>query len=122
MSGKRILVVDDSRSVREQLDATLSHAGYEIVEAENGLEGRKKILSDGSIVLVISDVHMPHMNGIEMLESIHEQIEAGLIVLMLTTEGHPAMLKKAKAAGAKGWLVKPFKADQIVATVNKLVS
>ncbi|MCP4680396.1 MAG: response regulator [Deltaproteobacteria bacterium] len=120
MSQKRVLIVDDSQSVRQQVRLALTQAGHETVEAEDGLEGAEKIKSDSSLCMVICDINMPKMNGLEMLEDVTKIIQAGLPVIMLTTEGQPAMIKRAKAAGAKGWIVKPFKAAQLVATVNKL--
>lgn len=120
MSKKRVLVVDDSKSVRQQVGLALTQAGYEIIEAENGLEGLEKIKSDTSLSMVIADVNMPQMNGLEMLEQVQQVVRSGLPIVVLTTEGQPAMIKRAKAAGAKGWIVKPFKANQLVATVDKL--
>lgn len=71
--------------------------------------------------MVICDVNMPRMNGIEMLSFVKQEPKnANLLVLMLTTEGQPALIAQAKAAGAKGWLVKPFKPDLLLATVRKL--
>lgn len=118
--SKKVLVVDDSQSVRQQVSLALKQAGYEIIEAVDGEDGAQKINSTPDLSMVISDVNMPKMNGLEMLESVSKKLEAGLPVVMLTTEGQPTLIKRAKAAGAKGWVVKPFKAAQLVATVDKL--
>ena len=118
--GKKILVVDDSQSVRQQVGLALKQAGYDIVEAVDGNEGANKINTMAGLAMVISDVNMPILNGLEMLEKVSDKLKAGLPVVMLTTEGQPALIKRAKAAGAKGWIVKPFKAAQLVATVDKL--
>jgi|JI10StandDraft_1071094.scaffolds.fasta_scaffold49720_4 two-component system chemotaxis response regulator CheY len=118
--AKKVLVVDDSPTVRQQVTLALRQAGYDTVEACDGLEGTKKL--DATVGMVICDVNMPRMNGIEMLEAIkREGKHTGVPVVMLTTEGHPALIERAKKAGVKGWIVKPFKADQLVAAVAKLV-
>jgi len=121
MAGKRILVVDDSATVREQVSRALSGAGFEIVEAHDGRAGADLIASDSTLALVIADVNMPVMNGIEMLEEVRRSPgTATLPVLMLTTEGQPALMRRAKAAGAAGWIVKPFQVPQLIAAVQRL--
>lgn len=118
---KRVLVVDDSPSVRQQVGMSLNQAGFDVVEASDGTEGVNKIASDREIGLVICDVNMPRMNGLEMIEIVKkEPCNAGLPIIVLTSEGQPALVERAKKAGAKGWIVKPFKADLLVAAVKKL--
>ncbi|MDX2018943.1 MAG: response regulator [Deltaproteobacteria bacterium] len=120
---KRILVVDDSPSVRQQVSMSLTQAGYDVVEAGDGTEGVSKIASDRAIGLVICDVNMPRMNGLEMIEVVKkEPSNASLPIIVLTSEGQPALIERAKKAGAKGWIVKPFKADLLVAAVKKLLA
>ena len=120
---KRALVVDDSPSVRQQVGLALRQAGFDVVEAADGAEGAERIGADPTIAVVICDVNMPRMNGLEMLEKVKaDAANARLPVLMLTSEGHPALIERAKNAGAKGWIVKPFKADLLVAAVKKLVA
>lgn len=119
--AKKILVVDDSRTVRQQLEAVLSEAGYEVVQASDGFEGAERIAAIRDLALVICDLNMPTMSGIDMLQLVkQEPRNADLFILMLTTEDQPAMMARAKAAGAKGWIVKPFKPDLLLATVRKL--
>lgn len=119
---KRVLVVDDSPSVRQQVSMSLSQAGYEVVEAGDGTEGVTKIASDRAIGLVICDINMPRMNGLEMIEMVKKEPQnAALPIIVLTSEGQPALIDRAKKAGAKGWIVKPFKADLLVAAVKKLL-
>ena len=118
--SKKILIVDDSQSVRQQVRLALHQGGYDIIEAIDGVDGVTKIECTSDLAMVITDVNMPNMNGLEMVEKVAGKLKAGLPVVMLTTEGQPAMIKRAKAAGAKGWIVKPFKAAQLVATVDKL--
>jgi two-component system chemotaxis response regulator CheY len=118
---KKILVVDDSSTVRQQVGLALTQAGYTIVEAGDGVEGLA-MLEKGGISLVICDVNMPRMNGLDMLENVKRDTKhAALPVVMLTTEGQPALVDRAKKAGAKGWIVKPFKAEMMIAAIGKLV-
>ncbi len=120
---KKILVVDDSASVRQQVGLALAPVGFEVVEAVDGVDGLKHIEGDAQLSMVLCDVNMPRMNGLEMLEKLRDTgLRPGLPVLMLTTESQPALLKRAQAAGAKGWIVKPFKANILVATVQKLTA
>jgi len=119
--GKPILVVDDSATVRQQIRATLSTAGFEVVEAVDGQDGLDKIESTRP-ALVLCDVNMPRLNGLEMLTRLGTPQLATLPVIMLTTEGQPSLIKKARDAGARGWIVKPFNTDQLVKAVQRLVS
>jgi two-component system chemotaxis response regulator CheY len=115
--------VDDSATVRQQVAAALQPVGFTIVEASDGREGLKAISANSGIKMVICDVNMPNMNGLEMVEAVKSKPEhKGLPIIMLTTEGQPALIKRAKEAGAMGWIVKPFKTDQLVATVQKLTA
>jgi two-component system, chemotaxis family, chemotaxis protein CheY len=118
---KKILVVDDSATVRQQVGLALKQAGYTVLEASDGIEGLAA-LDKGGISLVICDVNMPRMTGLEMLEQVRrDPRHISLPVVMLTTEGHPALVERAKKAGAKGWIVKPFKAELMLSAVGKLV-
>lgn len=119
--GKKILIVDDSKTIRQQVSFTLTKAGYEVVEAEDGNDGISKLDGDQGINLVISDVNMPNKGGIEMVEDIKKAGKHTVPILMLTTEGSKELIDRARAAGAKGWIVKPFKPDQLIAAVSKLV-
>ncbi len=121
--AQKILVVDDSATVRQQVGLALSQAGFEIIEAADGQEGLTKITANPDLLMVISDVNMPHMNGLEMLEKLKANPKhSKLIVFMLTTEGQPELIDRAKKAGAKGWIVKPFKAELLVSAAKKLAS
>lgn len=123
MSKKKILVIDDSSAVRQQVSMALGQAGFEVLEAVDGLDGAETIRADRDLALVICDINMPGMNGLEMLERVKAEPEnATLPIVMLTTEGQPSLIQRAKAAGAKGWIVKPFKAQMLVATAQKLTS
>ncbi len=119
---KKVMVVDDSRTVRQQLGLLLTEAGYEVLEAADGVDGAEKIGQTRDLAMVICDVNMPRMDGIQMLSLLREDPKnANLSVLMLTTEGQPELIAKAKAAGARGWIVKPFKPDMLLGAVRKLV-
>lgn len=119
--AKKILVVDDSITVRQQVGMALSQAGFEILEAADGQDGLSAIEKESHLALVICDVNMPRMNGLEMLEAVKAKpAHADLKVIMLTTEGQAELVDRAKKAGAKGWIVKPFKTDLLVATAKKL--
>jgi len=121
MSAK-ILVVDDSRAIRQQVAAALAQAGYQVVEAEDGVQGLNTIGLERDIAMVICDVNMPNMNGLEMLAAVKaDPRNAALPIFMLTTEGKADLIQQAKRNGAKGWIVKPFKPDQLIAAVRKVV-
>jgi two-component system, chemotaxis family, chemotaxis protein CheY len=119
--SRRVLIVDDSATIRQQVRQALTQAGFEVVEAADGVEGVNKIRTDSLIAAVICDINMPRKNGLELIE----EIKAGganshVPIVMLTTEGQPALVQRAKAAGAKGWIVKPFKPNLLVAAMQKL--
>jgi two-component system, chemotaxis family, chemotaxis protein CheY len=119
--GKKVLIVDDSRTIRQQVSFTLSKGGFQVVEAEDGNDGIAKLKGNPDVAMIISDVNMPNMGGLEMVEAINANAElAHPPIVMLTTEGSGELVERAKKAGAKGWLVKPFKPDQLVAVVTKL--
>jgi two-component system chemotaxis response regulator CheY len=117
--AKKILVVDDSPTIRQQVTAALSQAGFATVEACDGVDALAKV--DPTTSMMICDVNMPRMGGLDLIEKMHGDPRwAAVPVVMLTTEGNPAHIARAKAAGAKGWIIKPFKADLLVAAVQKL--
>ena len=118
---KKILIIDDSATIRQQVRNALVGAGFEIVEAADGVEGLEVITERNDLAAVLCDVNMPRMGGLQMLELVKAKgrLET-LPVVMLTTEGQPKLVQQAKAVGARAWIVKPFKADQLVATMRKL--
>jgi len=121
--SKTILVVDDSDTVRQQVSLALKQAGFSIAEAADGQEGLAMIESNRNIAMVVCDVNMPRMNGLEMVESVKRKAEnKTLPILMLTTEGQPSLIRRAKEAGAVGWIVKPFNATQLVQTAKHLTN
>jgi two-component system, chemotaxis family, chemotaxis protein CheY len=121
--SKRVLVVDDSATVRQQVGIALQSAGYEILEAVDGADGLSKLADNSDISMVICDINMPRMSGLEMIEQLAQSKTIRKVpVVMLTTEGQPALIQRARQAGAKGWIVKPFKPDLLLAAVNKLTA
>ncbi len=120
---KKILVIDDSTTVRHQVRAALLGNGFEIIEAADGVEGLSTMVERQDLAAVVCDVNMPRMGGLQMLELAQSKgLLAMLPVVMLTTEGQPALVQQAKALGAKGWIVKPFKPALLVATLVKLTA
>ena len=117
---KKIIIVDDSRTARMQVKNTLGGAGFEIVEAVDGKDGIAKIEANTDASLVLCDVNMPNLGGLDMLDSLKEETRSKLTFLMLTTEAEPRLVAKAKELGAKGWIVKPFKPELLLAAVKKL--
>jgi two-component system chemotaxis response regulator CheY len=117
MSSK-VLVIDDSLTVRKQVGMALTMAGFAVLEACDGADALEKLTVHADVALVVCDVNMPRMNGLEFLA----HVRTGLPVMMLTTEGQPELIQRAKALGAKGWLVKPFKPELLVAAARKLTA
>ena len=119
--GKRILIVDDSSSMRTVAGIALRGAGYEVLEAGNGQEGLAKL--DGERVhLIISDVNMPVMDGIEFLKEVKRHPQYRFTpVIMLTTEAGEDKKAAGRAAGAKAWIIKPFQPSVMLDAVSKLV-
>jgi two-component system chemotaxis response regulator CheY len=121
MSKKSVLIVDDSFTIRQQVSLTLKSAGYQIVEACDGQEGVDAVRTHAGIAMVLCDVNMPRMNGLEFLETIKgDAAGPPLPVVMLTTDGSPELIARAKRAGAKGWIVKPFQTDLLLAAVRRI--
>ncbi len=118
----QILVVDDSSTVRNEVGDFLTKNGMTVTLAVDGRDGLAKLKSDPSIKLVVCDVNMPNMDGLTMAEKARSELNnQGVNIIMLTTENSPAMKERGKAAGIKGWIVKPFKGDAVLATFKKLV-
>ena|SRR5256885_1354994 len=116
----RVLIVDDSRTVRSQVIAALTPAGFEVLEAQDGIEAMERIRSETGIGLIILDLNMPRMGGLEFLETLRASGLPRIRTVMLTIEARTDVIDKGKRAGAKGWLVKPFKPEQLVAVARRL--
>lgn len=120
--AKKILVVDDSASLRQVVSLALKGAGYEVVEASDGVDALAKL--DGQkLNLVISDVNMPRMDGLTFVKEMKTKPPYKFTpVIMLTTEAGADMKSKGQAAGVRAWVVKPFQPDQMLNAVAKLVA
>ncbi len=117
-----VLTVDDSASMREMVVFTLKSAGFDVTEAEDGVDALEKAQGK-QFNLVLADVNMPRMDGIQLIRSLRELPDYKYTpMLMLTTESTADRKAEGKAAGATGWLVKPFDPDQLVATIKRVLS
>ncbi len=116
-----LMIVDDSASMRQMVTFTLKDAGYEVIAAGNGREALDKL--DGTrISMVITDLNMPEMDGLELIRQLRGKPGYKFVpIVMLTTESQEAKKQAGKEAGASGWMVKPFKPEQLVETVRKFV-
>jgi two-component system chemotaxis response regulator CheY len=118
--AKTILVVDDSTSLRKVVNLALAGVGYQVLEAEDG-EAALKMLDGREISMVVCDVNMPKMNGIEFVKAAKGLAKYKFMpILMLTTESQDAIKNEGKAAGARAWMVKPFSPSQLIAAVDKI--
>ena len=121
MSRKRILSVDDSVSIRQTVKLTLSAAGYEVVEASDGAEGLATAKAT-PVDMVITDLNMPKLDGLALTAELRKlPAYRGVPIILLTTESTPEMKASGKNAGATGWITKPFKQDQLVSVVKKVL-
>jgi two-component system, chemotaxis family, chemotaxis protein CheY len=119
--SKTILAVDDSASIRQMVSFTLKGAGYNVVEAADGEEGLARA-KEGSVNLVLTDQNMPKMDGLSLVRALRALPQyAGTPILMLTTESSDAMKASGKAAGATGWMVKPFDPPKLLEVVKKVL-
>ena len=118
----RILAVDDSASMRQMVAFTLKSAGFDVAEAEDG-QAALDLAKTEKFRLVLADVNMPRMDGITLVKNLRTLAEYKFTpLLMLTTESTPEKKMEGKAAGATGWLVKPFNPEQLVATVQRVLA
>jgi two-component system chemotaxis response regulator CheY len=116
--GMKVLVVDDSRAIRQSIRFILEQNGYEILEGSDGVEGLEKLAS-ARVDLIITDVNMPNMDGITFIKKVREKADLRFVpILVLTTESQQSVMEEAKAAGATGWIVKPFSTDKLLAAVR----
>ena len=116
-----ILAVDDSPSMREMVAFTLERAGFDVIQAEDGVEALEKAKGK-SVNLVLTDINMPNMDGIKLITELRALPEYKFTpILTLTTEGSQEKKAEGKDAGATGWIVKPFDPDILVAIINKVL-
>jgi two-component system, chemotaxis family, chemotaxis protein CheY len=117
----KVMVVDDSVSVRQSLKYIVEEMNYSVVEAGNGKEAIAGFTPD--IKLVITDINMPEMSGIELVKSIRSGAVTpkAVPIIIITTEAQPEMKEEGKAAGATAWIVKPFKPDELMMVIKKIL-
>lgn len=119
--GKTILAVDDSSTIRMALSSTLKDAGYKIIEAKDGQDAIEQ-LDSGEISMLITDLNMPRVDGIELIRHVRRSAFCRFMpIIMLTTEANDKKKQEGKAAGASGWIVKPFKPQQLLSVVNMVL-
>lgn len=120
--AKTILIVDDSSSLRTVVKLALQRAGYEVLEAADGLQGLAVLDKTSKVHLIVSDVNMPNLDGIAFVTRVKQHPRHRFVpVVMLTTEGQDAKKEQGRAAGAKAWIVKPFNPPQLLDAVAKLI-
>ncbi|UCG78283.1 MAG: response regulator [Nitrospirota bacterium] len=119
--SKTILIVDDSRSIRQMVSFTLKDEGYDVKEAEDGKDALQKF-NGTPIHMMITDLHMPKLDGIGLIREVRATSGYKFIpIIMLTTESQEEKKKEGKDAGATGWIVKPFKPEQLIGVVKKVL-
>jgi two-component system chemotaxis response regulator CheY len=118
--GKRILTIDDSKTIRDMLMLTLADAGFDVLQAVDGQDGLD-VLDREQVDVVITDINMPKMDGYEVIRHMRSNsAHKSTPILVLTTESETDKKNLARAAGATGWMVKPFDPDRLIATINKV--
>ena len=119
--AKKIMTADDSASIRQMVSFILKDAGYEVVEAVDGKDALNK-LNGSKVNMLITDLNMPNMDGLELIEHVRVKSAFKFIpIIMLTTESQIEKKQRGKAAGATGWIVKPFKPEQLIAVIKKVL-
>ena len=119
--SKTIMTVDDSASIRQMISFTLQKAGYKILAAVDGVDAVNK-LESAEVHMMITDLNMPNMDGISLIKSVRKMPQYKYVpIIMLTTESENSKKQEGKEAGATGWIVKPFKPDQLIAVTQKVL-
>lgn len=119
--AKTILIVDDSSSLRTVVRMALNRAGYDVLEAGDGVQALAALDKAAKVHLIVSDVNMPNMDGIRFVTQVKQHPRHKFVpVVMLTTEGQDAKKQEGRAAGAKAWIVKPFNPPVLLDAVSKL--
>ena len=118
---KTIIIVDDSTSIRNLVEFTLSNAGFQVVSANNGKEALE-LFNGQTVHLLLTDLHMPIMSGMELIAEVRKRDEYKYMpILFLTTETQVSIKREAKELGATGWIVKPFNGDKLINTIRKVI-
>lgn len=120
---KRILVVDDSESIRELIAIGLEMQGYDVIRGVNGEDGFKRLQENSDCSLVITDMNMPIMDGLSFLKKIRAESSSKFLpVLIITSEVQEAKRREAREAGATGWITKPFANQQLITVIKRLLN
>lgn len=118
---KKIMTVDDSATIRQMVALTLRDAGYEVIEAVDGRDALD-VLARESVHMLITDLNMPNLDGVGLIRAVRQNPDNRFIpIIMLTTESHDSKKQEGKAAGASGWIVKPFKPEQLLGVVRMVL-
>jgi two-component system chemotaxis response regulator CheY len=121
MMSKVIMTADDSASIRQMVSFTLKGAGYDVIEAVDGKDALAK-LGGATVHMLITDLNMPNLDGIGLIREVRGKPDFKFIpIIMLTTESQDSKKQEGKTAGATGWIVKPFKPEQLLAVVKKVL-
>lgn len=119
---KRILAVDDSSTVRQMVSFTLASAGYEVIEASDGQDALSKLSSPVPLRMVLTDLNMPKLDGIGLIRQLRAHPSFKYVpIVVLTTESETEKKQAARAAGATAWIVKPFRPEQLLAVIQKVL-
>ncbi len=119
---KCVLVVDDSETVRQVLQLTLNNAGFDVIEAEDGDDALAKLASAQAVDMLITDLNMPNMDGLELIQKVRQDSKHRFTpIVMLTTESSEEKKRAGREAGASGWIVKPFKPEQLLKVVKMVL-
>ncbi len=117
----KIIVIDDSETIRGQLRKDLEPAGFTVVEAVDGLDGLNVVKDNSDAKLIVCDVNMPKMDGVTLIQKLTSEIANKIPILMLTTESNDDMRAKGKANGVVAWVVKPYNPDKLVPAIKKII-
>jgi len=118
----QVLVVDDSPAVRTEVSDFLTNNQVEVLTAVDGKDGLEKLRGDPAVKLVIADVNMPNMDGLTMVEIRNELGNKDVNIILLTTENDANMKERGKAAGVKGWIVKPFNGSAVIGSIREIIN
>ncbi len=120
--GKTIMVVDDSASVRQMVSFTIRNCGYDVIEAKDGQDALMKIQTGSTVHMIVTDLNMPNLDGVGLIKGVRSFPSHRFIpIIMLTTESQESKKMQGREAGATGWIVKPFKPEQLAAVVRRVL-
>ena len=119
---RTVLTVDDSATVRQMVNFTLKSAGYEVMEAKDGQDAWTKLNDPIDLSIVVTDLNMPAVDGISLIQRLRAHPTYKYVpIVVLTTESEPAKKQAARSAGATAWIVKPFRPEQLVSVIQKVL-